>query len=1155
MREVPLAARRFGGMVALTDLFVIDVDQVEDRVHCRGVERDGTFRCLAIDGFRPHFYFGPVGDEETVDREAALRAACQADVRVSVRTRVALCGYGAARRYLRVDHGCGVDQRRVVAAARRTFSSDAAADAVEDGVPVVRRFLVETQLSGGSWLSCATPPEAGDAPWTVAWRDVTGRCPDVFREDETLEERPEDEAIPELRRVALQVCAASGRGDTWAEGQRTDDAVRAVAVASDVRTVVFVVDGFTRTTGRVRRFRSEAAALRAVEAYLLEVDPDVVLSFDNRGLGLLGERFEVVVGRRLRLARGAPKSGGWRVKSVATYSKDWIRSRSEGGRRMASSNNLETHRLDGVEGRLCVDVLRFASMRASPKLTLYTLREACEVLGVAGPPAVEAAARRTLETARLASLAMTEAAAVAGLADRMNCVAETVELARATGLDLGTIGWRAASVRTEQLLLKAGRAFDVALNLNRPAAAMTTPWAEDTTPFLMHPAPLDDLQPHQRALVDSGLMGHRGAAGAYDDPVVVLDFASLYPSVFIAHNVCYTTLLFDEEDASRTECHEAPTTEASRGAAWRFATTDARDGFVPRALRALLRARKRAKRGCADAKRAGDARLADCLDARQLSLKMCANATYGFTGSNVSSLEGKPLAEACVRWGNAYCRDAIALVEDGTFPGARVVYSQTDSVFVRLPGRGRSDAEAEGARIAAHVSAKLPPQLTLEYETTLQPFLLLHVNRYAGAKPDGSLMLKGVGSARGSCAFVRATLRDVAEELLVPGRGGVEGALRVAARRIDDLLAGDVDAGALEAGAFLWRVDHGDLARIANNDEKLSSKEDLDGLRTPHVALAARTLKRDPKKRYRLGEFVPHLVGRGCRGDAQKDMALDPREALRNEAPIDLKLYFEKKLKPDLERLLEHFPGANRRLFARPRPASPGVLALGTDARALFDASKGDAPPASPPRCQTLRDRSLLAGGGEASKCVRCDRSTDDDAKTAAFCRDCWRGGDKAATYVALLAAQRALDREVLALGALRTAAARRADVPVSAVTDGAPRLLNAARRLRAVDAKLDRDFLSPPRAAPPPPPPPPRKKKRPSASSPFDLDSSRRALFPVAAAADRPPAGAWTCDFCTYVHVEPREFAFLACGACGTERPKAISPEAKRPPPPPRTP
>jgi hypothetical protein len=38
-------------------------------------------------------------------------------------------------------------------------------------------------------------------------------------------------------------------------------------------------------------------------------------------------------------------------------------------------------------------------------------------------------------------------------------------------------------------------------------------------------------------------------AGFYKQPVATLDFASLYPSIMMAHNLCYTTLLSPDAGA------------------------------------------------------------------------------------------------------------------------------------------------------------------------------------------------------------------------------------------------------------------------------------------------------------------------------------------------------------------------------------------------------------------------------------------------------------------------------------------------------------------------------------------------------------------------------------------------------------------------------
>ncbi len=49
--------------------------------------------------------------------------------------------------------------------------------------------------------------------------------------------------------------------------------------------------------------------------------------------------------------------------------------------------------------------------------------------------------------------------------------------------------------------------------------------------------------------IPSDQVGYEGATvldpkvGYYDKPVATLDFASLYPSIMMAHNLCYSTLV------------------------------------------------------------------------------------------------------------------------------------------------------------------------------------------------------------------------------------------------------------------------------------------------------------------------------------------------------------------------------------------------------------------------------------------------------------------------------------------------------------------------------------------------------------------------------------------------------------------------------------
>ena len=113
--------------------------------------------------------------------------------------------------------------------------------------------------------------------------------------------------------------------------------------------------------------------------------------------------------------------------------------------------------------------------------------------------------------------------------------------------------------------------------------------------------------------------------GFYKDPVATLDFASLYPSIMMAHNLCYSTLVpkhkaqfYNPDDLTKTPNGDF------------FVKPHMKKGILPIILQELLSARKRAKQELA---KATDPFEKAVLDGRQLALKISANSVYGFTGA------------------------------------------------------------------------------------------------------------------------------------------------------------------------------------------------------------------------------------------------------------------------------------------------------------------------------------------------------------------------------------------------------------------------------------------------------------------------------------------------------------------------------------------
>jgi DNA polymerase delta subunit 1 len=118
--------------------------------------------------------------------------------------------------------------------------------------------------------------------------------------------------------------------------------------------------------------------------------------------------------------------------------------------------------------------------------------------------------------------------------------------------------------------------------------------------------------------------------GYYSNPIATLDFSSLYPSIMMAHNLCYTTLLNPRDKDKLSEDQYIKTPSGNY-----FVKASARKGLLPEILEALLAARKKAKQDMAVET---DPLRCKVLDGRQLALKISANSVYGFTGAQVGKL-------------------------------------------------------------------------------------------------------------------------------------------------------------------------------------------------------------------------------------------------------------------------------------------------------------------------------------------------------------------------------------------------------------------------------------------------------------------------------------------------------------------------------------
>ena len=121
----------------------------------------------------------------------------------------------------------------------------------------------------------------------------------------------------------------------------------------------------------------------------------------------------------------------------------------------------------------------------------------------------------------------------------------------------------------------------------------------------------------------------------------------------------------------------------------------------------------------------GDNTLRRVFESRQMGLKLIANVTYGYTSANFSGrMPCVELGDSVVSKGRETLERTIHMIEERSEWNAKVVYGDTDSVFVLLPGRSKQEAFAIGAEIADAVTQTNPPPVKLKFEKVYQPCIL-----------------------------------------------------------------------------------------------------------------------------------------------------------------------------------------------------------------------------------------------------------------------------------------------------------------------------------------------------------------------------------------------------------------------------------------------
>lgn len=259
-----------------------------------------------------------------------------------------------------------------------------------------------------------------------------------------------------------------------------------------------------------------------------------------------------------------------------------------------------------------------------------------------------------------------------------------------------------------------------------------------------------------------------------ESPIGVCDFASLYPSSIISENISHDSLVWVKDFPLNggkpviSWGNEADEKNAPPGTRWtniefdilrpdpqdtrvnptkikmgvrvcRYAQKpDGSKHTLPNIVAKLLAARKSKRK---EAEKENDPFRKALLDAEQLAYKLTANSLYGQLGSSTFKIRLQNLAASVTSYGRKQILFAKEAIEQFYGPAAKVIYGDTDSLFVDF-GMTGPDAIQKTMDITEEagkfVSSCLKSPHDFEYDKVFDRFIIFSKKRYVGNKYEDS---------------------------------------------------------------------------------------------------------------------------------------------------------------------------------------------------------------------------------------------------------------------------------------------------------------------------------------------------------------------------------------------------------------------------------
>ncbi len=851
-----------------------------------GTTPEGKSVTCRVAGFRPYFYAGV--------KEGFMKSAIEDLVAlgldVEVVERFEPIGFQASpRKMLRIATHDPKEVRRLRERAKEVPGVKAV---YETDILFKNRFLIDRSLGGMVWVEAPLPE------WTAGQQAASGGASSAIPlvNVESLHPAAHETNAP-LRFMSFDIECLPDHGE-MPKAEKSPAILISMAFEPEYlgnKDLVLVGKNIECPRADTRACQDEYDLLAQFFAIIRDYNPDILAGYNSNEFDFpyLQER-----ARQLHVeARVGRDGSSWYIRKIV--------------------NRTDV----SVAGRVVVDLLPI--IRSSYSLKQYTLRNAAaELLKMekydVDPKEIEALWADGGEgLRRFISYSRRDAVLAMHMLLDLRLMDKYIALSRASGSLLQDIVNGGQSGMVENLLMRRFRERGRVVPPKPDADVSDERYVEN-----------EDLKGGAVLVPEKGLV----------EDVVILDYKSLYPTIMMAHNLCYTTVLTQGSEADDSVANAVKgggiITSPSGG---RFVSPQVTPGIMPAVLRELLEERTATKR---QMKKASEEERR-FLDAKQYAMKILLNSFYGYSGYARARLYSLALANAVTSFGrenivrtkkiideigSVYVIDGEVVFKDALPFGKAaekcvdlsVVYGDTDSVFVRLLPAGQpgaislKDAELIGRKIAETVTDSLPEPMELVFEAFARRGIFLAKKRYAlwVFEPVGDgwkdrIKVRGMETVRRDwCDLTSRTLKTCLELVLKEGK--VDEAVdhvRSVVLRLQNLDLSQ-DPGILQELTL--------TRRYTKSSGSYKNKQ-------PHIQLVEKIRERGGSVPG-VGDRVPFVIVQGKRGKKSKELfvnrAEDPAFVLEKNMPLDTEYYVEKQILPPVLRIFESFGVTKDRLCA-----------------------------------------------------------------------------------------------------------------------------------------------------------------------------------------------------------------------------------------------